>query len=49
MDWIKDTLLKKFGNISEKDLDLFSIVDTEKEVIDVIDAFYKKYSLSPNF
>lgn len=49
MDWIKSTLLEKFGNISEKDLDLFSIVDTEKEVIDVIDAFYKKYSLSPNF
>ncbi len=49
MDWIKSTLLEKFENISEKDLDLFSIVDTEKEVIDVIDAFYKKYSLSPNF
>ncbi len=49
MDWIKSTLLKKFGNISEKDLDLFSIVDTEKEVLDVIDKFYKKYSLSPNF
>lgn len=49
IDWIKSTLLEKFGNISEKDLDLFSIVDTEKEVIDVIDAFYKKYSLSPNF
>lgn len=49
MDWIKSTLLEKFGNISEKDLDLFSVVDTEKEVIDVIDAFYKKYSLSPNF
>ncbi|MDC9723245.1 MAG: TIGR00730 family Rossman fold protein [Urechidicola sp.] len=49
MDWIKSTLLEKFGNISEKDLELFSIVDTESEVIDVIDTFYKKYSLSPNF
>ncbi|MFK5880018.1 MAG: TIGR00730 family Rossman fold protein [Flavobacteriaceae bacterium] len=49
MDWIKSTLLEKFGNISEKDLDLFSIVDTEQEVLDVIDKFYKKYSLSPNF
>ena len=49
MDWIKSTLLEKFGNISEKDLDLFCIVDTEKEVLDVIDKFYKKYSLSPNF
>ncbi len=49
IDWVKDTLLNKFGNISEKDLDLFSIVDTEEEVLDVINEFYKKYSLSPNF
>ena len=49
IDWVKDTLLNKFENISEKDLDLFSIVDTEDEVLDVINNFYRKYSLSPNF
>lgn len=49
IDWIKDTLLEKNGNISPKDLDLFSIVDTADEVIDVINGFYKKYNLSPNF
>ncbi|WP_457618591.1 LOG family protein [Lutibacter sp.] len=48
MDWIKGTLLEE-GNISPKDLDLISLVDTEKEVLEVIDTFYKKYSLSPNF
>ncbi|WP_456377536.1 LOG family protein [Lutibacter sp.] len=48
LDWIKNTLLEE-GNISPKDLDLISIVDTENEVLEVIDAFYKKYSLSPNF
>lgn len=48
IDWIKNTLLEE-GNISPKDLDLISIVDTENEVLEVIDAFYKKYSLSPNF
>jgi len=48
MDWIKNTLLEE-GNISPKDLDLISIVDTEAEVLEVIDTFYKKYSLSPNF
>ena len=48
MDWIKNTLLEE-GTISPKDLDLISIVDTEAEVIEVIDTFYKKYSLSPNF
>jgi len=48
MDWIKNTLLEE-GNISHKDLDLISLVDTEEEVLEVIDTFYKKYSLSPNF
>jgi len=48
MDWIKNTLLEE-GTISPKDLDLISIVDTEDEVLEVIDTFYKKYSLSPNF
>ncbi len=47
--WVKNTLLEKFGNISPKDLDLFSIVDNSDEVIDVINNFYKKYELSPNF
>ena len=49
MDWIKDTLLEKFGNISATDLDLIHLVDTEDEVIDILDGFYKKYELSPNF
>lgn len=49
MDWIKDTLLEKFGNISATDLDLINLVDTEAEVIDILDAFYKKYELTPNF
>ena len=47
-DWIKNTLLEE-GNISPKDLDLISLVDTEDEVLEVIDTFYKKYNLSPNF
>lgn len=47
-EWIKNTLFEE-GNISPKDLDLISMVDTEDEVLEVIDTFYKKYSLSPNF
>ena len=42
-------VLKEENNISEKDLDLFSIVDTPQEAIDEINAFYKKYLLKPNF
>jgi len=48
LDWIKNTLLEE-GNISPKDLNLISLVDTEDEVLEVIDTFYKKYNLSPNF
>lgn len=47
-DWIKDTMLS-FGNISPEDLDLIKIVDTEDEVVEIIDAFYKGHTLSPNF
>ena len=49
MDWVKETLLSKFSNISAKDLDLIHLVDTENEVIDILDGFYKKFDLSPNF
>ncbi|WP_372767074.1 TIGR00730 family Rossman fold protein [Lutibacter sp.] len=48
VDWIKNTLVNE-GSIHLDDLDLISIVDTEDEVLDVINTFYKKYSLSPNF
>ncbi len=49
IDWIKSTLLKKFGNISATDLDLIHLVDTKEEVIEILNAFYDKYDLSPNF
>lgn len=49
IDWIKTTLLEQFGNISPKDLDLIHLVDTEDEVIDILDAFYNGNGLSPNF
>ncbi|WP_420601906.1 TIGR00730 family Rossman fold protein [Flagellimonas sp.] len=47
-DWVKNTMLEA-GNISPKDLDLIKIVDTEEEVVQIIDAFYKGRNLSPNF
>ncbi len=49
MDWVKATLLDKFGNVSAHDLDLIHIVDNEDEVLDILDEFYRKYNLSPNF
>ncbi len=49
LEWIKKTLLEKYQNVSKKDLDLFTIVDTSDEVIEIINNFYKKHHLSPNF
>lgn len=48
MDWVKSTMLAE-GNISEDDLDLFRIVDTEEEALDYIDDFFKTHALTPNF
>ena len=49
VDWIKETLLESFNNISPLDLDLVHLVDHEDEVLDILNSFYKKYNLSPNF
>jgi hypothetical protein len=48
IDWIKETMLGA-GNISETDLDLIRLVDTAEEVVEIIDAYYKGHTLSPNF
>ena len=48
VDWIKNTMLTE-GNISPEDLDLFTIVDTSDEVIKIVNEFYSKYNLKPNF
>ncbi len=49
IEWIKTTLLNGFQNISDGDIDLLHVVDTEDEVIDILDKFYDEYNLSPNF
>jgi len=47
-EWVKKTLLEQ-GNISPSDLDLFKLVDTADEVVTVLNNFYSKYKLKPNF
>ena len=49
VDWLKKVMLEMEGNISPEDLDLFNVVDTATEAVDVIDDFYSKYHLTPNF
>ncbi|MCX6296466.1 MAG: TIGR00730 family Rossman fold protein, partial [Bacteroidetes bacterium] len=47
--WIKQTMLLEEHNISEKDLELFKVVDTADEAVAIINEFYSKYLLKPNF
>jgi len=47
--WIKEVMLAKEKNISIEDLDLINVVDTPVEAVEIINDFYKKYRLKPNF
>ena len=46
--WIKEKMLEE-KKINAEDLKLFSVVDTPEEAVLVIEDFYKKYELRPNF
>ncbi len=48
IDWIKKVLLED-KKIDADDLDLFKVVDTADEALEVIDSFYTKYQHTPNF
>jgi uncharacterized protein (TIGR00730 family) len=48
IDWIKNKLIKE-QNISEADLDIINVVNSAEEAVAVIESFYTRYSLKPNF
>lgn len=48
IDWISKQMIAE-EKISQEDLELFTLVDSIEEAVDVIDSFYKKYALQPNF
>jgi uncharacterized protein (TIGR00730 family) len=48
VDWIDQTM-KGENYISPQDMNLFTLVDTPKEVVDYILDFYSKNKLEPNF
>lgn len=48
IDWFRKKLVED-KMISSDDLFLFNLVDTPEEAVKVIDEFYAKYLLSPNF
>ena len=49
IDWIEEVLLKREGNINPDDMNLINIVETPEEAVKVIDEFYARFLLSPNF
>jgi len=49
IDWIKDVMLGQEKNINPEDLNLINIVDNPTDAVKVIDDFYSKYLLQPNF
>lgn len=48
IDWIKSRLLKE-EKISQDDIDIIKIVDTAEDAVTVIEEFYNRYALRPNF
>jgi predicted Rossmann-fold nucleotide-binding protein len=48
-DWIKKVAIEESANVSPEDLELVNIVDNATDAVKVIDEFYSKYLLSPNF
>lgn len=48
LDWMKNTMVGH-GNIHAEDLELFAVVDTPTDAVKIIDEFYAKYLLKPNF
>jgi len=49
LSWIRDEVLADKKNISPEDMNLFTLVNTADEAVGVINSFYSKYLLSPNF
>ncbi len=48
IEWIKERMLEE-NKISDEELDIFSVVDKPEEAVSVIENFYNKYALKPNF
>lgn len=49
IDWIKQTMLGKEGNISPNDMNLIHVVDDADEAVEIIINFYAETKLRPNF
>ncbi len=49
IDWLEQTMGEMERNINPEDMKLMQVVDTPEDAVRVIDEFYGKYLLKPNF
>ena len=49
LNWMKETMMQRHGNISPNNLDLLKIADTADEVAALVLDFYTHHALQPNF
>ena len=49
VDWIKNTVSKKFNNVSTNEILLFEVVDSKDEIIDILKSFYNNKKFAHNF
>ncbi|MFT4032549.1 MAG: TIGR00730 family Rossman fold protein [Siphonobacter sp.] len=49
LDWIKKTMCEESHYINPNDMNLISLADTAEEAVAVIERFYSRYMLKPNF
>ena len=49
VDWIKNTVSKKFNNVSTNEMLLFEVVDSKDEIINILKKFYDNKKFAPNF
>ncbi len=48
VEWIKARVVED-KNISPEDMDIFTLVDDVQSAVNVIEQYYLKYALKPNF
>ena len=49
VNWIKEVMLQQFEYIKAADLEIFTLTDDADSAVEIINKFYSKYLLSPNF
>jgi uncharacterized protein (TIGR00730 family) len=48
IQWIHERMVDE-DFVTREDMNIFNLADTAEEAVDVIEKFYQKYSLKPNF